>query len=260
MPSRHRGPKVQEGDIRMPGPTGAEINATKELSELLHTSPIPGEDLLDNLLLYVRPQVFSLTLGLADIYQRILDVHGAVFDLGTRYGRNMVVFSALRRIFEPYNHFRRIIGFDTFEGLPEPVAQDGADAEEREGFYSVPAGYERHLRSVLDCQERHSPLAHISRTEVRTGDAVKEVPRFLEEHPETVVALAYFDMDLYEPTKAALEAILPHTTKGSVLAFDEPTHPRFPGETLAIKKVLGTRKHKLQRSPQRAHPAFIVLD
>ena len=33
---------------------------------------------------------------------------------------------------------------------------------------------------------------------------------FFEKHPETVVALAYFDMGLYDPTKAALEAIQPH--------------------------------------------------
>jgi hypothetical protein len=37
-------------------------------------------------------------------------------------------------------------------------------------------------------------------------------------------ALAYFDLDLYEPTRAVLEQIRPYLTKGSIVAFDEFAH------------------------------------
>ena len=243
----------------MPGPSDAELRARREMELLLGDSPIPFEDRMENLMLYLRPQVLSLVLGMAEVYRRILDVHGVIFDLGTRYGRNMAVFSSLRRIFEPYNHYRRIIGFDTFRGFPRVSPEDGDHPWVREGMFDVPDGYQRHLERVLACHEAESPLAHIRRFELRAGDAAVEVPRYLHEHPETIVALAYFDLDLYEPTRAVLEAILPHTTKGTALVFDELMHPRFPGETLAVKEVLGLRNQRVERSPHRGHPAFIVL-
>jgi hypothetical protein len=247
-------------DPMMPGPSPGELAARADLAKLFLGSPIPVADRLENLMLYLRPQVFSLALGLSEIYRRILGQHGVIFDLGTRYGRNMAVFSSLRRIYEPYNHFRKIIGFDTFHGFPAVSAEDGTSEYVRVGCFDVPANYREHLCAILDYHERESPLGHIRRFEIRPGDVAAEVPRYLSEHPETIVALAYFDLDLYHPTKAALEALLPHTAKGTVLVFDELMHARFPGETIALKEVLDVRDYRIERSPHRGHPAFIVLE
>ena len=62
-------------------------------------------------------------------------------------------------------------------------------------------------------------------------------PRICKRHPETIVSLAIFDFDIYQPTKAALEAIKPHLFKGSVLVFDELCDDIFPGETIALREV-----------------------
>jgi hypothetical protein len=61
---------------------------------------------------------------------------------------------------------------------------------------------------------------------------------YLENNPETIIAFAYFDFDLYEPTKICLEAILPHSTKGAIIGFDEINSHIFPGETKALMKFL----------------------
>ena len=44
-------------------------------------------------------------------------------------------------------------------------------------------------------------FGHIrGRHKVIEGDATVTVPSYFQEHPETIVALAYFDIGLYEPT------------------------------------------------------------
>ena len=58
--------------------------------------------------------------------------------------------------------------------------------------------------------------------------------------------MAIFDMDIYKPTKDALEAIKPKLTKGSVLVFDELNCPQFPGEMQALHEVFGIGNLKLQ--------------
>ncbi len=152
------------------------------------------------------------------------------------------------------------MGFDTFEGFPSTCAQDGVADVAAAGAYSVPSGYENYLRDVLAYHESESPLAHIRKTEVIRGDVTQTLPAYLEAHPETIIALAYFDLDLYEPTKKCLEAVRPHITRGSVLAFDELNCREFPGETQALRETLGLDRYKIHRTPHNPTPSFIVID
>jgi len=52
-------------------------------------------------------------------------------------------------------------------------------------------------------------------------------------------ALLYGGPDSALTGTAALQAVLPRLTRGSVLAFDEIGHPKWPGETAAFREVLG---------------------
>ncbi|MBV9142456.1 MAG: class I SAM-dependent methyltransferase [Pseudonocardiales bacterium] len=254
-----------QADARTQRPSAAEVTVRGDLERLFHGSPIEGHDRLEQLELYLRPQLLAHIFALSELYRKILDVHGVVLDLGTRYGRNMVTFSSLRRYYEPFNHFRRIVGFDTFSGFPESSisatdTKDGQDGSlASHGMFGVPAGYRAHLSELMRVHEQDSPLSHIVRHEIREGDIETELPRYFAENPETIVALAYFDLDLYQPTKVALEQILPHTTKGTILALDEPTHPMYPGETVAFKEVLDLRRYPLHRDPHQPQPAYVVL-
>jgi hypothetical protein len=177
-----------------------------------------------------------------------------------RWGRNLALFESLRGIFEPFNHNRKLVGFDTFAGFPSVHQKDGADKIIAKGSYAVTEGYDQYLSQILDYHETESPIAHIKKYELRKGDAVIEINKYLKEHPETIVALAYFDFDIYEPTKKCLEAIRPHLTKGSVIGFDELNHAAYPGETLALKEVLGLDKYQIHHSPFSPTQSYLVIE
>ena len=78
-------------------------------------------------------QDLARILFMDDLYRRIVDVPGVILELGVRWGQNLALFSALRTIYEPFNHNRKVIGFDTFAGFPSPHAKDGTDDIMREG-------------------------------------------------------------------------------------------------------------------------------
>ena len=88
------------------------------------------------------------------------------------------------------------------------------------------------------------------------------MPRFrhLDDHPETVIALAYFDMQLYEPTRACLEAIRPYVLRGSVLAMDELNASEFPGETVAFREILGLDRYAMRRSKFLPDRTYAVVE
>ncbi|MGH3318904.1 MAG: hypothetical protein ACRDN9_01770 [Streptosporangiaceae bacterium] len=141
---------------------------------------------------------------------------------------------------------RRIIGFDTFTGFPDVVSDiDRVNRHARPGGLSVSPGYQDHLEQVLAAHEAAQPLAHVRRTLIFEGDVRGTLPRYLAANPQTVIALAYFDLDLYESTRSALAAVVPYLTSGSVLAFDQLGHAKWPGETAALRDILGTRAVRL---------------
>jgi hypothetical protein len=92
------------------------------------------------------------------------------------------------------------------------------------------------------------------------GDVVQTIPPFLESHPHLVVSLLFLDMDLYEPTRAALEQFVPRMPKGAVLVFDELDNPMWPGETIATLETVGLGRLPLRRLEWDPYISYAVLD
>lgn len=239
------------------GSTRQESKNKSELAEHLRGSSIPDQELLDNLGLYLTRQSLARINFIQKLYEMILPVHGVIIEFGVRWGQNMALFSALRGMREPYNYNRRVIGFDTFDGFPSVSDEDGGTV--RAGDYTVTTGWKDDLDSILSFHEQNAPIPQKRKYELVQGDASETLPRFLNEHPETIVALAYFDFDLYKPTKQCLEAIQPYLTKGSVLAFDELNCPEFPGETLAVRETLGLSQYAIRRDPDNPLMSYLVV-
>ena len=232
-----------------------ELTTQKELLNLFKNCPVPDDEILSNLGLFVSSKLLARLLFLHHIYLLQLNIHGVVMDFGTRWGQNLSVFSALRGIYEPFNRHRKIIGFDTFEGFPSVTTKDGSA---KIGDLAVVEDYEKYLSSVIEHQENLSPTSHIKKYEIVKGDATLTLKDYLVRHPETMVSLAYFDMDLYEPTKQCLELLKPYMNKGCVVGFDELCDETFPGETAAFREVFG-RGYKVNRLPITSRVSYIVL-
>lgn len=237
-----------------------EVEAYRELEGLHRASPLPPGETLANLSLFLTRASLSQILFMRQLYEQIVPVHGVIMEFGVRWGRNLALFSALRAIYEPHNFSRKIVGFDTFEGFPKIAPEDGSHEIATVGAYSVERGYENFLEQVLAAQERLAPRSHLRKFELVKGDATETLERYLEEHPETVVALAYFDMDIYQPTKRCLELLRLCLTKGSILGFDEIGLESFPGETRAAKEVLGLNNYRLQRTPFSHYQSYLVIE
>jgi hypothetical protein len=252
---------TQDGTIlRRTGSTDQELSRRGQFFDLFKDCTIPEDELLSNLGLFINRHALSRYLYLNELYKMILSVHGVIIEFGTRWGQNLTLFTNLRGIYEPFNHNRKIVGFDTFTGFPRVHEKDGSAAIAKAGAYSVTQGYRAYLEQVLNYHESECPIANIRKYELVQGDASVEITRYLERNPETIVALAYFDFDLYEPTRVCLEAIKDRLTKGSIVAFDELNYHTWPGETLALKETLGLGRYAIRRTPHNPEPSYIVIE
>jgi hypothetical protein len=232
----------------------------KAFFDLFSQSPLPDNEKLSNIGLFQKRQDLTKQLFFNDVYQQIMGVHGVIMEFGTRWGQNLVTLNNLRAIHEPYNFSRKIIGFDTFGGFASVNSKDGTHDIIQEGAFSVSEQYEDYLDKILAYHESECPLQHIKKNYLVKGNAIETLRNYLNEHPETIIALAYFDFDIYEPTKDCLELIKPYITKGTVIGFDELNDPQFPGETVALKEAFGLSSVSIKRSKYSGIQSYIIIE
>jgi len=237
----------------------SDVKTRENLRELMFNSPIPKEELLNNIGLYIDRRILSRFLFINEIYQIVIPIHGSIFEFGVRYGQNIALLTSLRGIYEPYNHNRKIVGFDTWEGFVH-VDESKDTKNWKVGDFGVPDGYEGYLEEVINIHEQMAPIPDIKKHCLVKGDVSVTIREYLEQHPETIISLAYFDFDLYKPTMECLEMMLPFLSKGADIAFDEINVAEFPGETQAFRDVLGTHKYKIHHSPFRANAGYIIFE
>lgn len=236
-----------------------ERDRQNKLARLLKTCPIPDDEILPNLGLYLTSKNLSRLLFFYEIYQKILNTHGVIIEFGVRWGQTMSLLSALRGILEPFNRHRKIVGFDTFQGFIGLEPKDGRLCKCKDGSFSVPPAYEQYLDSILKIQEQLNPVNQIKKYEIVKGNAIETIPSYFAAHPEMLVSLVIFDFDIYQPTRAAMEAVKPCLCKGSILVFDELGDEYFPGETIALREVFGLETLRIERLPMTARISFAQI-
>jgi hypothetical protein len=67
-------------------------------------------------------------------------------------------------------------------------------------------------------------------------------------------------MDLFEPTKVAIEHFFPRMPKGAIIAFDELDNPIWPGETLALLETVGINRLRFERMEFDPYIGYAVID
>ena len=237
--------------------TDQEKMVGPEVAKIFEASADPVELRIENFPKYVRRQHLTRFLALYEIFKRIIPVKGSIVECGVNRGYGLMAWAKLSAVLEPVNLTRRIYGFDSFAGFPSIGDKDrtGPKWETAQPGGLHADSYDELLK-LIDLYDKDRFLGHIPKVELIKGDATQTIPRFVADHPHLVVSLLFMDFDLHEPTKAALQALVPRMPKGAIVAFDELDNPLWPGETLAVLETLGLNKLQLERFDFDPYIAF----
>ena len=219
---------------------------------------------LRNFSKFVPRQNLSLFLAKNEIFRQILDVHGHIVECGVFMGGGLLTWAQFSAIYEPYNHTRRVVGFDTFAGFPNLSQADTPEADSKVPFAKVGGlaapRTEVDIQRAVQLYDSNRPIGHIERVELVKGDAQQTIPAYVENNKHAVVSLLYLDFDLYEPTVTAIRTFLPRMPKGAIIAFDELNQKQWPGETLAVLDTIGIKNLRIRRFPFTPQISYAVLE
>ena len=204
------------------------------------------ETRLDEFPRYIRRQRVTRFLALYEIFKLVVPVKGSIIECGVNNGFGTFSWLHFSSILEPNNIMRRVYGFDTFEGFTGLSEKDNSKMyTPKEGDLKAPCFDE--LQELIKIHDDNRFLGHMEKVRLIKGDIRETAPKFLEENPHVVVSLLFLDLDLYEPTKVALETFVPRMPKGSILAFDELDNPIWPRETQGTLEFFKDRNIQIKR-------------
>ena len=249
---------------RHTGASDVQLEYRNRLWDTFVSAPLSTPELERSLGLFIRGSLLARLLAIDEVYRKIVHLPGNIFEFGCWRGQTTVVCENLRAIHEPFNKLRRIVAFDTFDGYAGMSGKDRPSASFHEGSYAVGgAAYADFLRRLLEIHEGNNALPHVRNVHrVVVGNALETVPAYFADHPESLVALAFFDLDLYEPTAAVLKELLRANVlvPGAVLAFFQLTRDELlPGDAIAFKEAFAGRRYTMERSKYYSSLTFVTV-
>jgi Macrocin-O-methyltransferase (TylF) len=224
-------------------------------------SAVPLHARLQSFPRHTRRQDIARFLSRYELFKLSAGSHGSLVECGVFTGGGLLGWLHFSAILEPYNHSRRIIGFDTFAGFPAVTDEDtkgGTSVNLHTGAYTASPGIREEIQNFANLHDQNRPLGHIPKVELVAGDACETIPKFVESHGHLLISLLYLDFDLHAPTKTALEHLLPRVVKGGVVAFDELNCADFPGETRALFETLSLKDVELRRMPMDPYISYFI--
>lgn len=146
-------------------------------------------------------------------------VPGAIVECGVRRGGCAALMGWL-------SPGRRLWMFDSFEGLPQPVPQDGIEANGWAGELAVPEQDARDILGKLGVT-----------AEIRKGWFQDTIPAASREIGQ--IAVLRLDGDFYESTKVCLEYLYDLVPPGGIVIFDD--YDRWQGCRIAVDEFMQRR-------------------
>ena len=236
-----------------------ETKEFTDIGEFIAAVPIPEKWKREALPLFLTVHDMKRILAWQELYSLVLDLAGDIFEFGVGYGRDLNILACLRALMEP-NAPRRVIGFDLFSGglRREDIGEmDGPKAEP--GYYEVDENYLAFLQQILAGHVSSHPSSDKTPFVLVPGPVQDTVPAYLAQD-ETPIALAFFDMLVYDPTLSCLRAIRDRLTRGSVLAFNQFKTPAWQIEAKTLREVFGFDSGRLRRSRYHRYWAYMVIE
>lgn len=252
--------KGRSNDRRGTTRSEKERGYAAQMEQRIAGSPYSNLERLQNFTLYTPRQDLTNFLVRYEIFKRVLEVQGSIIECGVLRGGGLMAWAQFSAIFEPTNHQRRVVGFDTFSGFPRLSKQDRASESEQACRGGLAVDSYDHLQHCIELFDMNRFIGHVPKVELVRGDAVKTIPQYLKENPQLIVSLLYLDFDIYEPTITALKHFLPRMPKGAVIAFDELNLKDWRGESIAVLESLNLREYRIERCSFGSVISFTQID
>ena len=222
-------------------------------------TPITDRDVFDienSFYLSSAPYRIGKLLGQYELYKKIINLPGSVVECGVFKGVSLVRWLTFRHALETAES-RKVIGFDSFGDFPTEglVRGDDLSFATTHDDESGGPGIDKEKLADLLFQKGFTNF------ELIKGNVANSLPEYFKLHDYERISLLHLDMDVYEPTKLALDLLIDRIVPGGLIVIDD--YGTVSGATDAVDEFISQhsdRKFTLQRAPNYKIPAFMTVN
>ena len=187
-----------------------------------------------------------------EIYKKILNVKGDIIECGVFKGASLIRFLTFRDLIERQNK-RKVIGFDAFGKFPHPNKNYKNNKADK--IFAKRHDDNIGLGINMDSLKKYLKKKKITNYKLVKGDVLKTLPNYLKKNKKLKIALLHLDLDVYEPTRFALNNLYKYIAKNGIILLDDYSH--IQGATLAVDEFIKIKKLKILRVSKNGRPYFI---
>lgn len=231
--------------------------------QLFIQSPHP-KDVNDFYHIFNLPNILNVVYW-EKYFSTIKNIEGDIIECGVGRGRSLLTILALESLFRTFDGYapKSIYALDSFEGFPEPTAEDTSPRKTQKGEWSQsPNGHFNYSISNLHQIIRNSGIPKY------VHDELTLIKGFFNETIHQIaapkIALLHLDSDLYLSIKIPLFALADRIAIGGIVVLDDyllhdanqESEP-FPGARRAVNEFLQSRTDFEQRISVRGTPYLV---
>ena len=188
---------------------------------------------MDHWSAYCGVENLARALYIVEALRSTLRVPGDAVECGAWRGATTLLMAKVLKI-ETRESTKHVQAFDTWQGFQGWGPHDN---EQTRAEYDVDGPQANRFVETL-AELRDLIALYDLPVTLHQGFLQQTLPAFVRDLPGWKCAFVYLDVDLYEPTKAALDALYPHLSPGAIILCDEYSCPQWPGETCAVDEHL----------------------
>ena len=234
-------------------------NNKKLVEDTFKNSKFNVAEKLKNFTKYVTRQNLTRFLVFNELFKLQLNLKGSIVECGVHQGGGIFTWAKLSAIYEPYNYYRKIIGFDTFKGFPSVSKKKDKSKYAKIKNFNEKINILNDLKHNINLFEKERFLNNKKKIFLIKGDANKTIPLFTKKNSHLLISLLYLDFDIYKPTKTALKSFISRIPKRGIIAFDQVNNPDWPGETMALLESLNLNKYEIKNFTFDPNISYIQL-
>jgi hypothetical protein len=190
--------------------------------------------------------------------ERTRHIPGDIVEVGVFKGSGLLTWLKLKKLLFP-NSMKKVIGFDFFDTKSLVDSLSGID-KLRMGELFTDRNF-KHEKNASKLMEGVIENAGFSPAdyELVAGDIMKTAKEFAEKRPGFKISILYLDLDIEEPTYAALEALWDRVSRGGLVVFDEYAYHQW-SESIAVDRFFADKKVEIKILDFMCPTAYIVKE
>lgn len=213
------------------------------INNLLDSKKISIEFVLKNYMAFIQRKDLGQLLAYYELFKLVKDLPGSIAEVGVFAGNGLFTWSKLLDTFIPTNTGKKIFGFDNFKGYTQALTdKDFKAVKYIKGLIGNFVFDPKIVEELIKHNNFDQVIAGIERVKLYNDELDIGFEKFKKENIGIRFSLVLIDVNLYNPTKWALNNFYELVVPGGIVALRGYGVKPWEGESLAVDEFLKDKK------------------